>query len=1627
MTPHLELTSRLSEPLVSDTTLVLPSTSTSASTIPSLFNTIEMKNMNQSTAIAASSTSSTSLSSSTPLHLVTKSLRPPITPHRLHPFLRRPPLIHYPWLSSHRHLLYQPRPRLIQGNVFNPLDLAACHKRYDRLYLKQREAIHIVHGQTKSKRVMRNWIGKLQVNESLYGLSLSLVGARNRTLKRLSRIVLKVRSERTLLGFDQSSLLNSTCISTVTHVIYAVFSLVHRRIYVGQTTKSAYERFKQHVSCSNSFIRNKKNSNKTDWYKDQTRSLYADLNDQAFGSRSYYTFPLEVIPELNRLDLNKVQITSMLLDRESFWMHHLHTFVAFGYNIAGIGTNTNDRLSLYKSIHKRPTRRRLLEWNPILSQRHKRPLLFPRRIVQSINSIPVMNRFALLDYDELKENIIPVELKSDIELNLRQPVNMTHEVNSIIPSSIPVPSQPHSSSSTAHVPRIPLASLDIAKRRRVQPKAHAHEFFIPTQDIIHSPIIPPSIPSDDGGVRPMDIDSVNSTDSNQLISQSIQLEEKNDMDLDLSHEHKTMDSDHVPTVSHAVNESIPSLSLRMTRSRSKIQTASVATSIPSSASIQPSPQPLIPLPSIAPSIPDRLPSLPRLRRTHNWRPFKIIDEKGSRGIRGNKYLVVGQNYILSRAKWIPHRFFKSDLTTYRSLLLDWYDRKRLLRRSEWSNLYLYYDLKSSSIKDESDSSYQPKYKRGCEPLISSSTSIGSLSLNITDSSASASAASPASPCTPSLVNSSHSATISTSASTMSVHSTDDIKLIWSRPVAFQGTRYFGSRDYHRRIHFIVKMIDCGKLNEIQWWTYSYRVLTRLKQFLLLECDRTIITSNHREIILRSINSSMFHRPTTRLKEVDKNLSQTRFIKLEWTSTMLRHANLRSIIIEHLNYLPNQCMGQVNNIMIAKRLLQPISKRIFNYAKVARSVNPTPKRSTSLGRSAAFPSLYDEDTSLPCTFCSKMDVEFRPNQGCVTTGNLDVLLSTHLISALLSSLDAAKHLKRLFEFGPRFRCFLKANPMDSLTVALDSFIKTLSSEFALPVSAFNLFKFEVLLKSKSNLKNHYQRKLDPLLSDRIPFTSGALHYLKQLQTHFVFVPVDKAANNISIICRSHYIRILCKELSDVNGAYRSITSRSVEDVLADHTSRLSSQYLISQSTINQLKKDASLGDTASLPYLYWTPKLHKNPIGSRFIAGSAACTTAHLSKVLSSALHLVSAALRMKDDSLLSSTGVRRYFIVNSHEQVTGFLRNWNRNSCPSSDRRIRSGDFSTLYTTIPHDDLVDKIGQVIDEAFTYMKSRDTSDQDLVLKVENSPNFVKMNSSWCAVPRSSSRIHGNDLPTQFHSKESHSYSSAALKDSIKFLIDNVYIQNGDSLKRQILGMPMGTNCAPVLANLYLYWYESKFIDRLFRDKGLFAAQSFHMTFRYIDDVLSVDNPFWITYSNLSYEEGGLYPKALTLNDTTLSDGNSVHYVGTTISNVILRSSSHSDANSIVKPKLCIDVFDKRKEFPFVVRLYPTMKSLIPTTIPYGVFMGQLYRYHSICSESNTFLLHAIRIGKVLIERGCEFKKLQTCFKSFLSKHYSHGLRSHTRKLGCEVLLKYPFMDHFTMLRDFRLEMTRGTRT
>ena len=59
----------------------------------------------------------------------------------------------------------------------------------------------------------------------------------------------------------------------------------------------------------------------------------------------------------------------------------------------------------------------------------------------------------------------------------------------------------------------------------------------------------------------------------------------------------------------------------------------------------------------------------------------------------------------------------------------------------------------------------------------------------------------------------------------------------------------------------------------------------------------------------------------------------------------------------------------------------------------------------------------------------------------------------------------------------------------------------------------------------------------------------------------------------------------------------------------------------------------------------------------------------------------------------------------------------------------------------------------------------------------------------------------------------SVSEAELIELIELLIDNIYITYGGDVYKQWIGIPMGTDCAPFLANLYLFALEYKYIHKL----------------------------------------------------------------------------------------------------------------------------------------------------------------------------------------------------------------------
>ena len=50
---------------------------------------------------------------------------------------------------------------------------------------------------------------------------------------------------------------------------------------------------------------------------------------------------------------------------------------------------------------------------------------------------------------------------------------------------------------------------------------------------------------------------------------------------------------------------------------------------------------------------------------------------------------------------------------------------------------------------------------------------------------------------------------------------------------------------------------------------------------------------------------------------------------------------------------------------------------------------------------------------------------------------------------------------------------------------------------------------------------------------------------------------------------------------------------------------------------------------------------------------------------------------------------------------------------------------------------------------------------------------------------------------------------SLIEMMEYLIDNIYINVGNKVFRQQVGIPMGTDCAPLLANLFLFYYEYKY--------------------------------------------------------------------------------------------------------------------------------------------------------------------------------------------------------------------------
>ena len=114
------------------------------------------------------------------------------------------------------------------------------------------------------------------------------------------------------------------------------------------------------------------------------------------------------------------------------------------------------------------------------------------------------------------------------------------------------------------------------------------------------------------------------------------------------------------------------------------------------------------------------------------------------------------------------------------------------------------------------------------------------------------------------------------------------------------------------------------------------------------------------------------------------------------------------------------------------------------------------------------------------------------------------------------------------------------------------------------------------------------------------------------------------------------------------------------------------------------------------------------------------------------------------------------------------------------------------------------------------------------------------------------------------KKYHAWSCQNVSDALTFLLDNISIQFIIQLYRQVFGIPMGTNCAQLVSDLFLFYNERDCMMSLSDDKQADVFDAFNTTSRYLDDILNINNVY---FDNMVSQ---IYPSELQLNKANTSD-------------------------------------------------------------------------------------------------------------------------------------------------------------
>ena len=601
-------------------------------------------------------------------------------------------------------------------------------------------------------------------------------------------------------------------------------------------------------------------------------------------------------------------------------------------------------------------------------------------------------------------------------------------------------------------------------------------------------------------------------------------------------------------------------------------------------------------------------------------------------------------------------------------------------------------------------------------------------------------------------------------------------------------------------------------------------------------------------------------------------------------------------------LPKELQEKDDIPSVAMKLDPPIRNKILNYRQTVSSLH------IEIDDDVAF---LSEQLSCECSqspFCD-------PHHQHVVTGDLRFIRNDKL--------------RKLFSKGLNYRENKSTNYSKcrkEIECSIASFTASTAIKYRnLTPEHFKNWEEIVLLKLLSRVRDlqvkHTFQQTKPTLDD-----DDVKMYLTELHKNFVIVPIDKASNNIAIICKKFYVSRLLDELGvpgNTSDTYK-LASKSIDSIIKNNVS-LCDKYGL-ELTEAQI----------TLPFMYWMPKMHYSPSRARFIVASSKCSSKPLSQAVSKVFKLLFHQVQNFHAKSTFYKNYNRFWVIENSSPIIDKLNNINTKK---KAKDISTYDFSTLYTKLQHSDLVCVLKHIIDFCQKGGGRKEDGNRRYI-------SFSKRDAFWCK------KRCGKMC-----------FSMPELKALTDHLITETYFEVGNLVFRQSIGIPMGIDPAPFWANLYLYKYESDHVTKLIKSDKTRALKYRHAT-RFIDDECNLNDSgefsrsFHLIYPSdlhLKCEHNGIHATFLEL-DISIVDGLFVY-----------------------------KLYDKRDDFPFHIIRMPDKNGNIPLHVFYGSIMSEFLRIARATLLFSDFLPRAKALFERMVNQGGEKRRVLAQIQRVIQRH------------------------------------------